>query len=143
MPPSHSETKRYTMSYWFYLGYPQLKILSMLGSGHFLKIAKVDSQQEKPICPKRKNSANRKNILPQKFRPTRGALYSREKVISFSLAIEHFHNAHITLCFPPSPKKGIVEIQFLSGNLSTPLKPPGEIGNKGCAKFFHRTDKQG
>ena len=43
------------MSYWFYLGYPQLKILSMLGSGHFLKIAKVDSQQEKPICPNRKN----------------------------------------------------------------------------------------
>ena len=52
---AHSETKRYTMSYWFYLGYPQLTILSMLGSGHFLKITKVDSQQEKPICPNRKN----------------------------------------------------------------------------------------
>ena len=56
-------------------------------------------------------------------------------MISFSLAIEHFHNAHITLCFPPSPKKGIVEIQFLFGNLSTPVKPPGEIGNNRCAKF--------
>ena len=136
------------MSYWFYLGYPQstkTEMLSMLGSGHFLKIAKINSQQEKPICPNRKNSSHktqkiqpiRKNILLQKFRPTRGALYSREKVISFSLASEHFHNAHITLCFPPSPKKSIVEIHFLFGNLSTPVKPPGEIGNKGCmCKIF-------
>ena len=31
------------------------KILSMLGTGHFLKIAKINSQQEKPICPNCKN----------------------------------------------------------------------------------------
>ena len=46
------------MSYWFYLGYLQLtktEMLSMLGSGHFLKIAKINSQQEKPISPNRKN----------------------------------------------------------------------------------------
>jgi len=70
-------------------------------------------------------------------------VYSQERVISSSLAIEYFHNAHITLCFPPSPKRGIVEIQFLFGNLSMPVKPPGEIGNKGCTKFFQRAVKQG
>ena len=141
------------MSYWFYLGYPQstkTEMLSMLGSGHFLKIAKINSQQEKPISPNRKskfpqnakNSANPQKYTLAKISPhTR--CFVREKVISFSLAIEHFHNAHITLRFPPSPKKGIVEIQFLSGNLSTPVKPPGEIGNIGCAKFFQRADKQG
>ena len=26
-----------------------------VGTGHFLKIAKINSQQEKPICPYRKN----------------------------------------------------------------------------------------
>ena len=31
----------------------------MLGTGYFLKIAKINSQQEKPICP------NRKNKFPQ------------------------------------------------------------------------------
>ena len=31
----------------------------MLGSGYFLKIAKINSQQEKPICP------NCKNCFPQ------------------------------------------------------------------------------
>ena len=31
----------------------------MLGAGYFLKIAKINSQQENPICP------NRKNYLPQ------------------------------------------------------------------------------
>ena len=31
----------------------------MLGTGYFLKIAKIDSQQEKLICP------NRRNYLPQ------------------------------------------------------------------------------
>ena len=35
------------------------KILSMLGTGYFLKIAKINSQQEKPISP------NRKNQFPQ------------------------------------------------------------------------------
>ena len=28
---------------------------SMLGTGYFLKLAKINSQQEKPICPNRKN----------------------------------------------------------------------------------------
>ena len=27
-------------------------MLSMLGTGYVLKIAKINSQQEKPICPK-------------------------------------------------------------------------------------------
>ena len=27
----------------------------MLGTGYFLRIAKVNSQKEKPICPNRKN----------------------------------------------------------------------------------------
>ena len=31
----------------------------MLGSGYFLKIAEIYSQQEKPVCP------NRKNYFPQ------------------------------------------------------------------------------
>ena len=31
------------------------KILSMLGTGYFLKIAKIYSQKEKPISPDRKN----------------------------------------------------------------------------------------
>ena len=54
------------------------KILSMLGTGFFLKIAKINSQQEKPVCPNRKNqfpqntkkSPILKNKLPQKFRAT-------------------------------------------------------------------------
>ena len=49
----HSEKKRYTVNYWFYIGYPfdhmyfyctyltKTKILSMLGTGYFLKIAKL------------------------------------------------------------------------------------------------------
>ena len=32
-----------------------MKILSMLGTGYFLKITKINSQQEKPICPNGKN----------------------------------------------------------------------------------------
>ena len=35
---------------------PRLKILSMLGTGYFLSIAKINFQQEKPICPNRQNS---------------------------------------------------------------------------------------
>ena len=30
-------------------------MLSMPGTGYFPKIAKINSQQEKPICPYRKN----------------------------------------------------------------------------------------
>ena len=37
--------------------------------------------------------------------------------------------------FPHLPKKSIVEIQFLFGNLSTPVKPPGEIGTKDAQNF--------
>ena len=57
---------------WFYIGYAyrivlfgkmsfhrtyltNTKILSMLGTGYFLRIAKINFQQEKPICPNRKN----------------------------------------------------------------------------------------
>ena len=46
----------------------------MQGSGYFLKIAKINSQQEKPICPNRKNyfpqntkNHQSENKLPQKF----------------------------------------------------------------------------
>ena len=45
----------------------------MIGTEYFLKIAKITSQQETPICPNRKNyvpakhqkSSIRKNKLPQ------------------------------------------------------------------------------
>ena len=40
---------------YFYCTYSiKTKILSMLGTGYFLKIAKINSQQEKPNCPNRK-----------------------------------------------------------------------------------------
>ena len=42
----------------------------MLGTGYFLKIAKINSQQEKPICSYHKNhtkSPIHKNELPQKI----------------------------------------------------------------------------
>ena len=46
----------------------------MLGTEYFLKIAKINSQQEKPICPNCKNKFPQdtkspicKNNLPQKF----------------------------------------------------------------------------
>ena len=41
----------------------------MLGTGYFLKIAKINSQQEKPICPNRKKlvpAKDKKNANPQK-----------------------------------------------------------------------------
>ena len=46
----------------------------MLGTGYFLKIAKINSQREKPMCPivvkisfseTEKKIPNRKNKLPQ------------------------------------------------------------------------------
>ena len=41
---------------YFYCTYSiKTKILSMLVTGYFLKIAKINSQREKPICPNRKN----------------------------------------------------------------------------------------
>ena len=57
----HSETTKYWFIAWkinmfFYCRYSiKTKILSMLGMGYFLKIAKINSQQEKPICPNCKN----------------------------------------------------------------------------------------
>ena len=51
----------------------------MLGTGYFLKITKINSQQEKPIRSSRKKLVPAKqkklpmgkNKLPQKFRATR------------------------------------------------------------------------
>ena len=53
----------------------------MLGTDYFVKIAKINSQQEKSICPNRinhqlvstkhKNCQSAKNKLPQTFRATR------------------------------------------------------------------------
>ena len=41
--------------YFYCMDSIKTKILSMLGTGYFLKIAKINSQQEKPSCPYRKN----------------------------------------------------------------------------------------
>ena len=49
----------------------------MLGTVYFLKIAKINSQREKPICNRKISSRKtqktpiHKNTLPQKFRATR------------------------------------------------------------------------
>ena len=65
---------------YFYCTYSlKTKILSMQGTGYFLKITIFDYQREKTICPNHKNlvprkhkkSPIRKNKLPQKFRATR------------------------------------------------------------------------
>ena len=41
---------------YFYCTYSiKPKVMSMLGTGYFLKIAKINFQQEKPISPDRKN----------------------------------------------------------------------------------------
>ena len=41
---------------YFYCTYSiKMGILSMADTGYFLKITKINSQQEKPICPTRKN----------------------------------------------------------------------------------------
>ena len=42
--------------YYFYCTYSiKTKILSMLGTEHLLNITKINSLQEKPLCPNRKN----------------------------------------------------------------------------------------
>ena len=54
----------------FYCTYlPKRKILSMLCPGFFLKIAKITSQREKPICTVRKNwfPQNSKNVQSAKI----------------------------------------------------------------------------
>ena len=55
-----SKTTKYWFIVWksvyFYCTYSiNAKILSMLGTGYFLKMAKINSQQDKLICPNRKN----------------------------------------------------------------------------------------
>ena len=84
------------MKYWFYIGYAhrsilwkymyfyftysiKTKILSKLGTGYFLKILKINSQQEKQICPHRKKS------IPAKHKK----LPIREKKISYH-TVNHF-----------------------------------------------------
>ena len=51
---------------------PRLKMLSMLGTGYFLNIAKINFQQEKPfILIAKIRSRKSQNIAnPQKFRVT-------------------------------------------------------------------------
>ena len=81
----HSETKRWTMNYWFYIVYAyrstvrkyvfllhpdctyltRTKRFSMLGSVYFLKIAKTYSQREKPMCSSHKNQFPRNRKNPQ------------------------------------------------------------------------------
>ena len=54
---------------YFYCTYSiKTKILLMLGTGYFMKIAKIKSRQEKPICPNRKNQfpKTQKIANPQK-----------------------------------------------------------------------------
>ena len=49
----------------------------MLGSGFFLKIAKINSQQQKPICP------NHKNWFPQNTKNRQSAKISCNTVYSW------------------------------------------------------------
>ena len=66
---------------YFYCTYSiKTKILSMLGTGYFLKIVKINFQQKNQSVPiakissrKTKKSPIGKNKLPQKFRATRYA----------------------------------------------------------------------
>ena len=84
----YSETKRDTTNYslksthtavlfenmYLYCTYlTKTKILSMLGTGYFLKIAKLNSQREKPICP------NRKNQFPQNTKNRQSAKINSRK----------------------------------------------------------------
>ena len=50
----------------------------MLVTGYFLKIAKINSQREKPICP------NRKNYFPQNTKNRQSAkIDSRKNFVPF------------------------------------------------------------
>ena len=58
----YNEILVYCVSYVFLLvaGHSiKMKILSVLGTGYFVKITRINFQQEKPLCP------NRKNWFPQ------------------------------------------------------------------------------
>ena len=49
-------------------------MLSLLVTGYFLKIAKINSQREKPTCPRRKklvSTKQKKNSSPQKQTPVK------------------------------------------------------------------------
>ena len=60
------------------------KILSMLGTGYFLKIAKINSQQEKPISP------NRKNQFPQNTKNRQSAkIYYSKNFVPYGNPVIH------------------------------------------------------
>ena len=50
-----------------------MKTLSMLGTGYFLKIGKINSQREKPVFP------NRKNEFPQNTKNGKSAKINSRK----------------------------------------------------------------
>ena len=54
----------------------------MLGTGYFLKITKINFQQEKPLCP------NRKNWFPQNTKKKRQSakINSRKKFVLHGLS---------------------------------------------------------
>ena len=79
-----SETKRYTMKYWFivwkdvflsHLLNKKENIINLVTgySLYFLKISKINAQQEKPICP------NRKNWVPQNTKNGQSAKINSHK----------------------------------------------------------------
>ena len=79
-----SETKRYTMKYWFivwkdvflsHLLNKNENIINLVTgySLYFLKISKINAQQEKPICP------NRKNWVPQNTKNGQSAKINSHK----------------------------------------------------------------
>ena len=67
---------------YFYCMYSiKTKLLLMLGTGYFLKITKINSQQEKPICP------NCKNQFPQNTKRCQSA-----KIDSCKIFVPHSMN---------------------------------------------------
>ena len=69
---------------YFYCTYSiKTRILSMLGTGYFLKITKINSQLEKPICP------NCKNQFPQNTKRCQSA-----KINSCKNFMPHSMNVH-------------------------------------------------
>ena len=89
---------------YFYCMYSiKMKLLSMLGTRYFLKITEINSQQEKPICPNRKNQFLQntkscqiisKNKLPQEFCATQYECAMRQvnvHPLSFLINYIFFH----------------------------------------------------
>ena len=61
----------------------------MLGTGYFLKIAKINSPQEKPIC------SNRKNKFPQNTKNRQSAkinCYSRKNFLPHGIPLRNVAN---------------------------------------------------